>query len=231
VTDHKVVSLAEWTAARKELLLKEEELGRARAAVNAARMELPMVKIEKEYVFEGPDGKASLPDLFEGRPQLIIYHYMFDPEWNQGCKHCALLVDNIGHLSHIHARNTTLVLMSRAPYPKIEAFRERMGWEVPWYSAYGTDFNYDFHVTLDDSVVPVEYNFKDKAALERDGDGFTSGEASGLTVFLKQDDAVYHTYASYDGEDVLYGTFNYLDLTPMGRQEGDRSWLRHHDRY
>jgi predicted dithiol-disulfide oxidoreductase (DUF899 family) len=140
-------------------------------------------------------------------------------------------VDNIGHLSHLHARDTTLVMVSRAPWAKIEPFRARMGWSVPWYSSYGSDFNYDFHVTLDDSVAPVEYNWKDKAALERDGDPFTSGEASGLSVFLDQHGTIYHSYSSYDGSDLLHGTFNYLDLTPLGRREENRSWLRHHDKY
>jgi predicted dithiol-disulfide oxidoreductase (DUF899 family) len=231
MTHPTVVSPAEWLAARKELQVKEQELGQMREAVNAARKELPMVKIEKDYVFEGPDGKVRLEDIFEGRPQLIIYHFMFDPSWDEGCKHCSLLVDNIGHLSHLHARDTTLALVSRAPWPRIEAYKARMGWPVPWYSSYGSDFNYDFHVTQDESVAPVEYDFKDKAELEAAGDGYlTRGEQAGLSVFLRENGAIYHTYSSYDGEYVLYGTFNYLDLTP-GEGEGDRSWLRRHDEY
>jgi predicted dithiol-disulfide oxidoreductase (DUF899 family) len=228
----KVVSREEWTAARKKLLPDEAELSRARQAVNAARLELPVVEVEKDYVFDGPGGKVGLADMFEGRRQLIVYHFMFDPNWDQGCKHCSLLADNIGHLSHLHARNTMLALVSRAPWSKIEPFKARMGWAVPWYSSFGSDFNYDYHVTLDEKIAPVEYNFMDKAALESSGSfGFTNGEASGLSVFLSEDGKIYHSYSSYDGEDVLYGTFNFLDLTPLGRQEGDRSWLRYHDEY
>jgi predicted dithiol-disulfide oxidoreductase (DUF899 family) len=232
VTDIRVVSHQDWLAARKELLAQEAEVGRARGALSAARQELPVVKVEKEYVFEGPDGKVDLEDIFDGRTQLIVYHFMFDPGWNQGCKHCSLLADNIGHLSHMNARNTTLALVSRAPWDKIAPFKARMGWSVPWYSSFGSDFNYDYHATLDESVAPVEYNFKDKATLIADGEGYlTKGEAAGLSVFVRQDGETYHSYSSYDGEDVLYGTFNYLDLTPMGRQEEGREWLRHHDRY
>jgi predicted dithiol-disulfide oxidoreductase (DUF899 family) len=234
VTHFEVVSPAQWVAARKELLVREEEAARAREAVNAARRALPMVKIGKDYVFEGPGGKAGLPELFEGRRQLIVYHFMFDPGWDEGCKHCSFLSDNIGHLSHLHALNTTLVLVSRAPFPKIGQYKARMGWPVPWYSSFGSDFNYDFHATQDEAIAPVEYNYKDKAALEADGDAWlTKGETAGLSVFLREDDEVYHTYSSYDGEDLLYGTYNYLDLTPLGRQEDrdGRSWLRHHDKY
>ncbi len=127
--------------------------------VSAERPHLPMVRIEKDYVFDTPDGKRSLLDLFDGRRQLIVYHFMFDPSWDEGCPGCSLLVDNIGHLSHLHARNTSLTIVSRAPMVKIEAYRERMGWTVPWVSSHGTDFNYDFHSTLDPSVAPPEYNF------------------------------------------------------------------------
>jgi predicted dithiol-disulfide oxidoreductase (DUF899 family) len=232
VTDFKVVSHQDWLAARKELLAQEAEVGRAREALSSARQKLPVVKVEKDYVFEGPDGKVGLEDIFEGCTQLIVYHFMFDPRWNQGCKHCSLLTDNIGHLSHMKARNTALALVSRAPWDKIAPFKTRMGWSVPWYSSFGSDFNYDYHATLDESVAPVEYNYKDKATLIADGEGYlTKGEAAGLSVFIRQDGEIYHSYSSYDGEDVLYGTFNYLDLTPMGRQEEGREWLRHHDKY
>ena len=232
MTDIKVVSPQEWLAARKEVLVKEAEVGRARESLSAARQELPAVEVEKDYVFEGPDGKVGLEDIFEGRSQLIVYHFMFSPEWDEGCMHCSLLTDNIGHLSHLHARYTTLALVSRAPWAKIEPFKARMGWTIPWYSSFGSDFNYDYHATQDESIAPVEYNFKDKATLIADGEGYlTKGEQAGLSVFLRQDGNVYHSYSSYDGEDVLYGTFNYLDLTPLGRQDQDRSWLRHHDKY
>jgi predicted dithiol-disulfide oxidoreductase (DUF899 family) len=124
-----------------------------------------MTEIDKQYAFEGKNGKASLLDLFEGRGQLLIYHFMFDPDWDEGCPSCSFLADNIGHLAHLHARDTTLAMVSRAPLARIEAFRQRMGWAVPWYSSFGSDFNYDFHVTLDQAVAPVEYNYRDVAAL------------------------------------------------------------------
>src|SRR5829696_6010707 len=162
-----VVSRDEWLVSRKELLAKEKEFTRQRDALNAERRRLPMVRLDKEYVFEGPDGKASLLDLFDGRRQLIVYHFMWNCE--QGCTSCSCLVDNMGHLSHLHSCDTSLVLVSRAPTEKIEPFRTRMGWTVPWYSSYGNDFNYDFHVTQDESVAPVEYNYLDKESLIRKG--------------------------------------------------------------
>jgi len=239
-----IVSRADWLSARKELLAKEKELTRHRDAVNAERRRLPMVRIEKDYVFDGPAGKVRLLDLFGGRCQLVVYHFMFDPSWDEGCPSCSFLVDNIGHLSHLYARKTSLALVSRAPLAKIEPFKRRMGWTFPWYSSFGSDFNYDFHVTMDEAVAPVEYNYTDKAELVRKGEPyFTQGESHGLSVFLRDGDRVFHTYSTYArGADLLAGTYNYLDLTPMGRQEDweeppGRSdgpfmhWVRHHDRY
>jgi len=237
-----VVSRDVWVAARRRLLEQEKALTRARDALNAERRRLPMVRVDKEYVFAGPQGEATLRDLFDGRRQLITYHFMFDPDWDAGCSGCSRLTDNIGHLAHLHARDTSLVLVSRAPLPKLLAFKERMGWTVPWYSSHGSDFNYDFHVTLDESVVPVEYNYRDKAELVRAGDAVT-GEAPGVSVFLRDGDDVFHTYSAYArGTDLLTGTSNYLDLTALGRQEyweepagranspaGD--WWRLHDEY
>jgi len=189
-----IVSRNIWEAARQKLLLKEKEMTRARDALNAERRRLPMVEIEKEYVFAGEAGKASLPDLFAGRRQLIVYHMM----WVK-CPGCSLLVDNIGHLAHLHARDTTLVVVSRAPWPELNAFKERMGWTVPFFSSHGSDFNYDFHVSV--------------------GEGM-EGEASGVSVFLRDGNRIFHTYSTYDrGTDILNGTLNYLDLTPLGRQE------------
>jgi predicted dithiol-disulfide oxidoreductase (DUF899 family) len=238
------VSRAEWLAARKALLAKEKDLTRQRDAVNAARRRLPMVRVDRDYVFDGSRGSATLLDLFDGRRQLIVYHFMFDPSWDEGCPSCSFLVDNIGHLSHLHARDTTLALVSRAPLAKIAPFRSRMGWTVPWYSSFGSDFNYDFHVTLDETIAPVEYNYTDKAALLQKGETyFTEGESHGLSVFLRDGGVVYHTYSTYArGTDPLVGTYAYLDLTPLGRQEDweqplGRSdspflaWVRHHDRY
>jgi predicted dithiol-disulfide oxidoreductase (DUF899 family) len=240
----KIVSRDEWLSTRVALLSKEKELTRHRDAVNAERRRLPMVRIEKDYVFEGPAGKVRLLDLFGGRRQLIVYHFMFDPSWEKGCPSCSLLIDNVGHLSHLYARHTSLVLVSRAPLAKIEQFKKRMGWTVPWYSSFDSDFNYDFHVTLDESVAPVNYNYRDKAALVRKGEIYiTKSESHGLSVFLRDGDSVFHTYSTYArGTDLLAGTYNYLDLTPLGRQEdweeppgrSDRPfmhWVRHHDRY
>jgi predicted dithiol-disulfide oxidoreductase (DUF899 family) len=158
-----IVSRAEWLGSRKALLAKEKEFTRHRDALNAERRRPPMVRIDKDYVFEGPQGPARLLDLFEGRQQLIVYHFMFDPSWDAGCPSCSLLADNIGDLAHLHARKTTLALVSRAPLKKIEAYWKRMGWTFPWYSSFGSDFNYDFHVTLDERVARVEYNDTDKA--------------------------------------------------------------------
>src|SRR5215472_13025724 len=164
-----VASRDEWLAARKALLAREKEATRARDALSAERRRLPMVAISKDYVFEGPGGKASLRDLFEGRRQLIVYHFMFDPSWDEGCNACSILVDNMGHPAHMHARDTTLALVSRAPLSRIEPFKERMGWTLPWSSSFGSDFNYGFHVTTDEAVAPIEYNYRDRAALEQAG--------------------------------------------------------------
>ncbi len=214
-----IVSQDDWLAACKELLIKEKEATRARDRLNAERRRLPMVKIEKEYLFEGPNGRVSLLDLFEGRRQLIIYHFMFGSDWEEGCPACSFLVDNIGHLAHLHARNTSLVLVSRAPSAKIEPFKARMGWNVPWVSSYGSDFNADLSATADDG-----------------------GEYGGVSVFLREGEEIFHTYMTTDrGNDILLGTYNYLDLTPLGRQESweepagrntpSDNWLRYHDKY
>jgi predicted dithiol-disulfide oxidoreductase (DUF899 family) len=231
----RVLPREEWLRERKALLAREREAAEALATLAAERRSLPMVKIEKEYVFEGPDGKASLLDLFDGRRQLIVYHFMFGPDWGEGCPHCSYLVDSMGRLEHLHARETSLVIVSRAPQAKISAFRERMGWPIPWYSSFGSDFNYDFHVTLDESVAPVEYDYKNKAELEEAGETHaTSGEQGGLSVFIHDGNTVFHTYSAYGpGNDLLHGSDIYLDLTPLGRQNSPewRGWLRHHDKY
>jgi predicted dithiol-disulfide oxidoreductase (DUF899 family) len=227
-----IVSRDEWLVARKALLAKEKELTRQRDALNAERRKLPMVKTDKDYVFEGPNGRASLLDLFDERCQLIIYHFMFDPSWDEGCPSCSFLVDNIGHLAHLHACDTSLALVSRAPLAKIEPFKARMGWTIPWYSSFDSDFNYDFHATTDEAVAPVEYNYRDKATLEQLGHtDHVKGEQPGVSVFLRDDDRVYHTYSTYGrGLDLLVGTYNYLDLTPFGRGLHVQD-ARHHDKY
>ncbi|MEU9634163.1 DUF899 domain-containing protein [Streptomyces tendae] len=230
-----VVTREAWLVARMKLLAQEREAAGVLADVGRARRALPMVRVDKEYVLEGPDGEVRLLDLFAGRGQLIVYHFMFDPAWDAGCKFCSYLVDNIGDLSHLHARNTTVAIVSRAPFTKIAAFRSRMGWNVPWYSAHGSDFNYDFHVTQDEAVAPVEYDYKDRASLLREGGEWqTVGEQAGLSVFVRRADTVFHTYSAYgEGTDLLLGSDNYLDLTPQGRPSpgAKGKWLRHHDRY
>jgi predicted dithiol-disulfide oxidoreductase (DUF899 family) len=226
-----IASQDEWLAARKRLLAKEKQLTRQHDEVNAERRRLPMVRIDKEYEFEGPNGKANLVDLFEGRLQLIVYHFMFHPEWDQGCPMCSFFMDQIGHLAHLHARNTTFVAVSRAPIAKIEAFKQRMGWTFPWYSSHGSDFNYDFHVSFDDSVAPFEYNYRTAEEWAQTGFGRTVEEPAeqpeqpfdlhGLSCFLRDGDDVYHTYSTYSrGIDLLGFTANFLDLTALGRQEG-----------
>ncbi len=215
-----IVSPQEWEAAREKLLVKEKELTRARDALAAERRRMPRMAVEKEYRFEGPDGPATLLDLFEGRRQLIVYHFMFDPSWDEGCRSCSGRVDQYGNLAHLHARDTTMAVVSRAPYAKIEPFKARMGWTFPWYSSYGSDFNYDFHVTLDEAVAPVEYNYRDAAELAEAGFGDLHGEYHGTSVFLRDGEAVFHTYSTYGrGTEQVGGTHYYLDMTPLGRQE------------
>lgn len=219
----KTVSREEWLKERKKLLKKEKELMQARDQLNAERRRLPMVEIKKDYEFESPDGKTTLLDLFEDRMQLIVYHFMFDPDWEEGCPSCSAWADQVarGHLNHLHARSTTLALISRAPLDKITAFKNRMGWKLPWYSSYGSDFNYDFHVTQDESVKPVVYNYRDKATLEHLGQHYhTEGEQPGISCFLRVDNTVYHTYSTYGrGGEQVGGANYFLDLTALGRQE------------
>jgi predicted dithiol-disulfide oxidoreductase (DUF899 family) len=212
----KVVSRDEWHAARIELLAEEKAMTRARDALNTKRRELPMVRIDKHYVFEGPKGKADLLELFDGRRQLIVGHFMFAPEWDEGCSSCSAGADEIsdGLLKHLHTRDTTLVEISRAPLAKIEAYKARRGWTFPWYSSYDSDFNYDFHVTLDDSVLPAEYNYR--AGIE----GEQPMELPGLSFFLRDGGTVFHTYSTFArGAEMLGGSYYYLDLTALGRQE------------
>jgi predicted dithiol-disulfide oxidoreductase (DUF899 family) len=222
-----VVSRDEWLVARKELLAKEKQLTRQRDALNAERRRLPMVRIDKDYVFEGPDGKASLLDLFEGRRQLIVYHFMFHPEWDDGCPSCSAGADEVskGLLEHLHIRNTTLAYVSRAPLAKIEDYKARKGWFFPWYSSFGSDFNYDFHVTLDESVTPLEYNYRTKEEwAEVSGMPVHEWEQPfdlhGHSCFLRVDDDVFHTYSMYGrGAEGVGGSYYFLDLTALGRQE------------
>ncbi|HEY9625413.1 MAG TPA: DUF899 domain-containing protein [Crinalium sp.] len=188
--------------------------------MNAERRKLPMVKLEKEYTFEGLNGSAKLINLFEGRTQLIIYHFMFAPEWEKGCMGCTGFVNSLGDLSMLNQRNTTFALVSRAPFPKLEAYKQQKGWTLPWYSSFGSDFNYDFHVTLDETIAPIEYNYRDKAELERLHGHTVEGESHGLSVFFRMGDDVFHTYSTYArGVESLTNSYSLLDVTPYGRQE------------
>jgi predicted dithiol-disulfide oxidoreductase (DUF899 family) len=216
-----IVSREEWLVARQRLLIKEKELTRARDALNAERRELPMVKIDKDYTFEGTSGRARLLDLFEGRRQLIIHHFMFDPSWDNGCPSCTHFENDRPHLPHLYAKDTSYAVVSRAPLAKIEAYKQRMGWTVPWYSSFGSDFNYDFHVTSDEAIAPVFYNYRTKAEHEQAGTpGYATGEQPGVSVFLRDGDRIFHTYSTFArGVELLVPTANYLDLTPLGRQD------------
>jgi len=212
-----------------------------------------MVRIEKPYFFEGPEGRASLVDLFAGRRQLMVYHFMFDADgpppgqsgapWEEGCPGCSFAADQVPHLAHLHARDTSFVMISRAPLAKIKPFKARMGWTMPWYSSFGSDFNYDFHVTLDEAKGSDEWNYRKATELVASGKiPSTKGELPGLSVFFRVGENVYHTYTSYArGLEVLIVTYQLLDLTPLGRGEGwggmpdldglGQNWLRHHDKY
>jgi predicted dithiol-disulfide oxidoreductase (DUF899 family) len=219
----KIVSRDEWLAERKKLLAHEKELTKHRDRINAERRRLPMVKIEKDYVLDGPNGKQSFRALVDGRRQLIVYHFMFDPAWDKGCSGCTGYVDALGDLSMLNDRDTTFVLVSRAPLAKLEAYKAQKGWSVPWFSSFGSDFNYDFHVTLDEKVAPIEHNFLDKAELEKrqkDEPYFMRGEQHGLSVFFCLDEDVFHTYSTYArGTESLTDAYTLLDTTPYGRQQ------------
>ena len=220
-----VVSRDEWLVARKALLAEEKEFTKRRDALNTRRRELPMVLVDKPYIFTGPEGSVSLADLFEGRLQLVVYHFMFQPEWDAGCPNCTGFVDEIGSLEYLHGTNTTFALVSRAPYEKLAAYRAERGWNFPWYSSSGSDFNYDYHVTLDESVLPFEYNYRTKAAWDVHPDnGHTQTQQPfdlhGLSCFLRVDEAIHHTYSTYGrGPDAMTFTPTALDLTALGRQE------------
>jgi predicted dithiol-disulfide oxidoreductase (DUF899 family) len=229
---HKVVSPTEWVAARKEFLKKEKEFTRLRDELSRQRRELPWEKIEKNYVFEGPSGTQTLADLFDGRGQLIIYHFMFGPGWKEGCPSCSFLADSFDAVKlHLAQRDTTLAVVSRATLPEIEAFKARMGWQFPWVSSFGTDFNFEFHVSFTKEEMAARkayYNFEIS--------GFPSEEGPGLSAFYKLGGEIFHTYSSYArGLDILLPTYNFLDLTAKGRDEDSLSypmaWVRHHDRY
>ncbi|MDC0720462.1 DUF899 domain-containing protein [Nannocystis bainbridge] len=219
-----------WLAARRELLAREKAYTREGDALSAARRALPRVRVDTPYAFAGPDGERSLVELFAGKQQLVVYHFMFDPAWEAGCKSCSFIGDHLsGTVAHLAARDTAFVAVSRAPLAKLLVFRARMGWTFPWVSSAGSRFNYDFHVSFAPAeLAAVDYNYATRP--------FPHPEAPGISAFVRDGEAVYHTYSSYGrGVEVLMGTYHMLDLTPLGRQEEGlaepMAWVRHHDRY
>ncbi|HVJ80233.1 MAG TPA: thioredoxin family protein [Planctomycetia bacterium] len=228
------VSPAEWLKARRALLKKEKELTQLREETAAARRALPWVEVEKEYYFEGPQGPQKLADLFAGRDQLIIYHFMFGPGWVEGCPSCSYLMDHVdGALPHLNARGVTFAAVSRAPWAELAPFKKRMGWKFPWVSSFGGDFNNDFHVSstaAEREAGKITYNFAESPAPPVE-------ELPGASVFIKDEEGtVFHTYSTYArGLDPVVGTYQWLDLTPKGRDEESlafpMAWVRHHDKY
>lgn len=220
-----VTTRREWLQARKELLEREKEFTRTKDRLNADRRRLPMVRISTDYRFTGPDGEVGFAELFEGRDQLVVQHVMFDPAWDEACSACSAALAEVseGLLQHLHARRTTFVAISRAPYPKLAGVAQDKGWTFPWFSSYGSPFNYDFHVTLDASVAPVEWNYRDADELRAAGQGWVTeqpGEQPGYSCFLEQDGQVFHTYSTYArGTEQLGGGYAFLDMTALGRQE------------
>jgi predicted dithiol-disulfide oxidoreductase (DUF899 family) len=229
-----VVSQAEWIAAHKAFLEREKEFTRARDRLSAARRALPWIKVDKAYAFDTPQGWKTLAELFEGRSQLIVYHFMFGPDWEHGCPSCSFVSDNVsGALVHLNQRDVTFVTVSRAPLPQLEKFKKRMGWTFPWVSSFGSDFNYDFHVSFkkeDMERNSIYYNYDQMKPYPVD-------ELQGISVFIKDSAGeIFHTYSSYArGCDILLTTYNLLDLVPKGRDEDglafSMAWVRHHDRY
>jgi len=214
-----VVTREEWLEARKKLLTAEKAATRSRDALNAERRRLPMVAVDKEYRLDGPDGEVTLAGLFGDSQQLIVQHVMFDPEWDAACPGCTAGIDelNDGILTHLRSRATTFVLVSRAPLAKLQKYAASRGWTVPWYSSHGSDFNYDYQATLDPSVPQLEYNYRPEPDITEDG---KSHETPGLSCFLRDGDDVFHTYSTYArGTDSLGGSYSFLDLTALGRQE------------
>jgi predicted dithiol-disulfide oxidoreductase (DUF899 family) len=210
-----------WLAARKELLVREKELTRQRDGLNADRRRLPMVEVEKQYVFAGPDGSVGLADMFGDHQQLIIQHVMFDPSWDAACPGCTAALDEVapGLLRHLGSRNTAFAGVSRAPYAKLAAYKKARGWEFDWYSSFASDFNYDFQVTLDESAGPVVYNYRTLA--EAGEDPLTEPtEVGGLSCFLRDGGRIFHTYSTYArGTDQVGNAYSFLDLTALGRSE------------
>ena len=229
---HKIVSREEWTSARQALLAKEKEFTRARDRLSAERRALPWVEVDKAYAFDTPDGKKTLSELFDGRNQLIVYHFMLGPDWEEGCPSCSFLADHFdGANTHLAQRDVTFIAISRASLAEIEVFKRRMGWHFPWVSSFGNDFNFDYHVSFAEDQVGKDgdYNYEQQEIV--------SDEMPGASVFYKDaDGTIFHTYSAYArGLDILLGAYNFLDLTPKGRDEAElpwtMAWVRHHDKY
>jgi predicted dithiol-disulfide oxidoreductase (DUF899 family) len=216
-----IATRAEWRSARKALLEEEKALTRARDRVNALRRRLPMVPVEKTYEFTAPEGRVTLLDLFEGRRQLIVYHFMFDPSWDEGCDGCTAVVDGFGRRRLLAERDTAMVLVSRAPLAKLAHYRHARGWDLRWVSSHDSDFNYDFHATLDAAVAPVEFNYLDAPEIEARGLAeLAQGENHGLSVFFRLGDRLFHTYSTFArGVEGLTDAYSLLDTTPYGRQQ------------
>ena len=232
--EHRIVSRSEWLDARRAFVAKEKEFDRRRDELSRERRDLPWERVEKDYVFDGPQGRESLADLFAGKSQLIVYHFMFAPEWEEGCKSCSFWADNFERLPvHLKHRDTTMIAVSRAPLKKLDAYRKRLGWSFKWVSSGGNDFNDDFHVSFvgEPSRAKTEYNF---GMSTRDG-GYAEEELPGISVFYKNKAGeIFHTYSCYArGIDMMNNAYHYLDLTPKGRDEGDgiMAWLRRNDEY
>jgi predicted dithiol-disulfide oxidoreductase (DUF899 family) len=229
--NHKVVSHREWIEARRELLKKEKEFTRLRDQLSQWRRDLPWERVEKSYVFEGPSGKESLSDLFDGRSQLVVYHFMFDPDWDEGCPHCSHWADNFDRvIVHLNQRDVTMIAVSRAPYSKLVVYERRMGWSFKWVSSFGSDFNFDYQASFTPSQLAEKrafYNF-----VEQDP-GFS--EREGVSVFYKDPKGdIFHTYSAYArGIDMMNVDYQYLDLVPKGRDENGKGpfWVRRHDEY
>ena len=221
----RIATYDEWYAASRDLVAREKELTRRRDALNAERRNLPMVEVE-DYTFTGPDGPVTLGDLFDGRRQLIVYHFMFDPSWEDGCPSCSAGTDELspGFFEHLHTRDTSYAMVSRAPYPKLARWKALKGWDVTWVSSHGTSFNHDFEVTVDESVRPAAHNFRTKAEYEALGnrafDGDQPMELPGRSCFLQADGRIFRTYSQYArGLESTGGSYYFLDLTALGRQE------------
>ena len=229
--NHKVVSHAEWIEERKKLLAKEKEFTRLRDQLSAQRRELPWERVDKQYTFEGPNGKETLPQLFDGASQLVVYHFMFDPKWDAGCPHCSFWADNFNRIPiHLKHRDISFVAISRAPYAKLAAYHKRMGWSFKWLSSSQNDFNYDYQASFTPEATQsgtIFYNYAKQK--------MNMSDREGVSVFYKDaSGAIFHTYSAYArGIDMLNTAYHYLDLLPKGRDEGDspQSWVRFHDRY